>query len=82
MKKSGGDSVPVSERALAQRINRTLKHERLVKLRGRAAVKLGTYVIVRSDGKAGQGGVQRRISNLEAFARELGVLAAYEELSE
>ena len=71
-----GRSVPVSERALVQRINRKLPPgHRVVKLRGRAAKELGTYVLTDEHR------VSRQNVDLTAVARKLGVLKPYEELS-
>ena len=73
--------VPVSERALVQRINRRLKHgddEQLRKSRGEAArAAVGDYYTV----KIGNGTLSRSGFDLDDFGREVGALAAYETLA-
>jgi len=73
-------SVPVTMRALTQRLNRLLAAEgkQLIKTRGAPAVDaLGAYYIV-----VGSNAVHSHHVDLETLGRELGVLAAYEHLIE
>ena len=73
------EKVPVSERAVIQRINRVLdkKGEVLKKTRGaQAVVDVGDYYILNSSANA----VIRHDVNVEALAKSLDVLADYEEL--
>jgi hypothetical protein len=82
MKTSVSPKVSVSERALFQRVNRKLKknHERLCKTRGDqyrwAYYVLNTYTNT-IDGKHP---IMDSKADVERFARELGVLQAYEQL--
>ena len=70
--------VPVTIRALIQRINRKLSQQpnpqRLMAARGRAQDTLGHYYTV------GAAGVVNVNVDLEQFGRELGVLEQWEEL--
>ena len=81
MKTTVSPKVSVSERALFQRVNRKLKkdHERLCKTRGDqyrwADHVLNTYTNT-IDGKHP---IMDK-ADVERFARELGVLQAYEQL--
>ncbi len=74
--------VPVSERALVQRINRTLAKEGrsgevLRKTRpGRWATELGEYYVVDLDANS----LLQTGTNVEELGRELGVLKPYEQL--
>ncbi len=73
--------VPVSRRALMQRINRVLgkKEQALQATRGeRARLELGDYYLVHLRA----GGVLDKRVKPEALGRELGVLAPYEQLEE
>ena len=73
--------VPVSERAIIQRINRKLKPKdaKLKKLRSKKAwSNLGDYYIVHKK----QNFVLDTFIRLESYARELEVLADWEELAE
>ena len=80
-------SVPVSERALVQRVNRKLRHDdrRLCAARGFWAegthydsTDLGRYYVVDVMRNA----VVDRQVDLETYGRDLGVLASWESLSE
>jgi hypothetical protein len=84
-------TVPVSERALIQRINRALAKEVnpscLKKTRGaRAGEALGTYYTVDIQhgrpSTAMSQGVGYANVDLEKFGRKLGVLQPYEHLEE
>lgn len=83
MPKTGGRKVPVTTRALTQRINRALraKNQRLKLPRGsRARADLGGvgyYVIDYRRNRL----VAQQV-NIEALGRELGVLEPWEELAE
>jgi hypothetical protein len=72
--------VPVTMRALTQRINRTLsgndKTLKATRETGRARMDLGEFYIV--DGRRGL--VTEKYVDPEALGRELGVLADYEEV--
>ena len=72
--------VPVSERALVQRINRRLAEEgweRLIKARtGRARQQMGSWFMIDERSKL----LVSKFINLEKFGRELGVLGEYERL--
>lgn len=73
------DKVPVTKRAIAQRINRVLqrRNERLKAVLGGAArSRLGDYCVVDLDEKA----VIRGNVDLAELARECGVLKDYEEI--
>jgi hypothetical protein len=70
-------AVPVSTRAISQRLNRLLAVEgkELRKTRGGPALDaLGRYYIL------GNNSVLSHHINLEQFARKLGVLAEHEQL--
>lgn len=72
-------SVPVSERAVIQRINRALapRGKKMCKTRGeRAYLELGDYYVI----DISRNRIVDQNIGLEAFARELGVLAPYERL--
>jgi hypothetical protein len=86
--------VPVTERALLQRINRKLsgREEKLLKLRGRAAEQMqAPYVVVccsgSEPGRVGRGArltassMVRDVVDPASFGRELGVLRPWEEVS-
>lgn len=70
--------VPVTERAVVQRVNRKLAAERvrLHKCRdgGRWESQLGTWYVVDLD----VNGIAQTHVDLETYARELDVLAAWE----
>jgi hypothetical protein len=74
--------VPVTERAVMQRINRKFRSEggplgrEVKKTRGKAKDEIGDFYIL----DAQRGGVTTRFVNLEKLARELGVLADWEHL--
>jgi hypothetical protein len=72
--------VPVSTRALVQRINRKLADEgrRIRAARGRAVETLGAWYIM--NGAPGHEYVFEREVDLETRARELNCLAAFEAL--
>jgi hypothetical protein len=86
------NKVPVSERALAARINRKLKHEKgelgvqLYKNRSRMMGKLGAYYVVylrgplRPDGSRKVEYIEHKIVDLESFAKKLGCLKLWEAL--
>jgi hypothetical protein len=72
-------SVPVTQRAVVQRLSRRLEADGKVlkKARGAyAADALGDYFVLRN------GSVINHHVDLEAFARESGALAEYEQLIE
>lgn len=72
--------VPVTRRALMQRINRQLRNldRRLIVRRGiKAWTEMGEYYIV--DEKRGEV-VRNDIDDLEEVAREIGVLKPWETL--
>ena len=78
---SKGHKVPVTERALIQRINRVLRKQDMVlkTARGwRMHVDMGHYYVVNTR----INGVMAHYKNCnpEALARELGVLQPYEEM--
>lgn len=80
MKKSE-QKVPVTEKALYQRINRRLKpdEETLKKSRSnRMFATVGTYYVVDLKTNA----VSRLRVDLEEFGRELGALQPFEALTE
>jgi hypothetical protein len=72
--------VPVTSRALMQRLNRAMLHQDLVvkKTRGdgRARQELGEFYLVSSR----INGVADKNIDLEYYGREYGVLAEYEEV--
>jgi hypothetical protein len=72
------DKVPISERALIQRINRVLtkRNEVLKTTRNKSlqAVSLGRYFIVNSNG------LKQKNIDLEDYARTLDVLQSWEQL--
>jgi hypothetical protein len=75
--------VPVTKRALLQRVNRKLAAEgrRVKAARGPSAVaEVGAFYLM--NGRPGHEYVFERDVDLEAMARKLGVLGAWEELSE
>jgi len=75
-------TVPVSERALIQRINRALKGdgEMLKAARSpRVADELGQHFIVRLTGKRNNVVTQRHV-DVEALGRRLGVLSEWEHI--
>lgn len=81
MKKSTKHTVPVSERAVVQRINRKFVSEdgpalprQLKKTRGRAKSVIGDFFIL------DEGNVTSRHIDPESLARELGVLAEWEHI--
>jgi hypothetical protein len=82
-----GVKVPVSERALHQRINRALAKEGrcgyvLKKVRPDNRVIdawIGNYGYVLD---ADRNTIEQRVDNLEKLGRELGVLKPYERLAE
>ena len=79
MAKQKASGVPVSERALIQRINRKLAaQDEIVRTArgGRAEQDLGRYFIV--DVRIG--GVVHSDIDLEEWGRELAVLRSYERL--
>jgi len=72
-------TVPVTQRALMQRLNRALRprDEMVRQARGdRARQDLGDFYVV----DAHRNVVVRQGIDLEAFAREMGVLKGYERL--
>ena len=75
------DKVPVSERALAQRIDRALAPDGLTLRKSRPGSRqqqnVGDYYVIDVNANA----VVWSYVNLEAYAEELGVLAAYECLN-
>ena len=73
-------SVPITTRALVQRINRALEkdHEVLKRSRGAEAMReFGDYFVVNFN----MGAVVRVDVDLEDFGREIGVLEEFERLS-
>lgn len=70
--------VPVTPRALTQRLNRVLAKEGKVLrgARGKQKTQLGDYYILKGDGV-----IETRV-DLAALGRKLKVLAAWEELTE
>jgi hypothetical protein len=78
-KKEKPTMVPVSERALVQRINRKLWKEsevlKAARPNTRAVQDLGRYYVIDDRNR-----VVRQHCDLEEMGRELGVLAAYERL--
>jgi hypothetical protein len=76
-----GVKVPVSSRALIQRINRSLRAKKQVvkATRGEPArTSFGAYYLL----DIGRWQVLKTNVDLEAFGRELGALKAHEELVE
>jgi hypothetical protein len=77
------DKVPVSERALIQRINRVLaKRNEVMKTtrnRSRAEFDLGRYYVVRYGGAASSNIIAHH-QNLESYGHELDVLQPWEQL--
>ena len=81
MKRAKPEKVPISARALAQRINRALHHqdEMLKKARGaRAQAELGDYYTVNWRLNV----LTNKHVDLEALGRELKVLKDFEEVTE
>ena len=80
MTKQKGGKVPVTVRALLQRINRKLAEDgrRVKAARGHAVATLGAYYLMNS--RPGHEYVFEREVDLQAKARELNCLAPYEEL--
>jgi hypothetical protein len=75
-------TVPISERALIQRINRALKDkgEILKAARSpRVADEVGQHFVVRLTGKRNNVVTQRHV-DVEALGRELGVLNEWEDI--
>jgi len=75
-------TVPVSHRALIQRINRALrdKGEMLKAARSpRVTDELGSHFVVRLTGKRSNIVTQRH-ADIEALGRELGVLSEWEHV--
>ena len=71
------DRVPVSRRALIQRINRKLPdHETLKTTRGRCGTKLGRHYIIDKSNNP----ITCQFVYLEKLRRELGVLREYERV--
>lgn len=74
--------VPVTKRALLQRINRRLRKEdemvRATRGDGRARQELGDYYRINFNRNL----LLEKQVDLEEVGRELGVLAAYERLEE
>jgi hypothetical protein len=72
-------SVPVTTRAITQRINRVIRKrgEVLVAARGVQVQHVGTHFVVR----AGRGVVERNV-DLETYGRGLGVLRDWEFVSD
>jgi hypothetical protein len=65
--------VPVTERALVQRINRKLgKYQVLRKARGRAATELGWHIV-----DTHRGVIDCKL-NVAALAKKLGVMNSFE----
>ena len=75
-------TVPISSRALIARINRSLRDARkqLIASRPNSAslTEIGRYYVVDVAGNR----VIRKHVELEAYAREIGVLRAWERLAE
>jgi hypothetical protein len=73
------NTVPVTERALIQRINRKLRKDaemmKITRPGTQAAQELGRYYVVDSRNHVVNG-----YDDLEAVGRELGVLAQYEHM--
>lgn len=78
MVKSKGQ-VPVTQRALVQRVNRLLaKEDRVIKAaRGGAAVDLGDFYMVDTE----INGIIEKHVDIEETARKLGALKPYEKLA-
>ncbi|MDQ5871812.1 MAG: hypothetical protein M3547_06345 [Acidobacteriota bacterium] len=81
-RKAAARKVPVSRRALVQRINRVLAKQKRRLLAGRTervVRDLGRHYVVDAGGSRG---CVRDHVDLEDFGRELGVIADYEALDE
>jgi hypothetical protein len=87
------NQVPITTRAIVQRINRKLATDdrKLVKLRGRAAGECGDWVVVPIPNRAdvrgwGRAGPLSRVEqynvDLDALGREIGVLRPWEMVAE
>jgi hypothetical protein len=77
--RSEATTVPVTARALEQRVNRKLaeKGQRLNKSRSKAArAEMGEYFVIDTSGA----GVVRHNVNLAELAREIGALESWERL--
>jgi hypothetical protein len=76
-------TVPVSLRALVQRVNRKLRPDnealRATRPGTRAAVELGDFYILRYGGAAGSNIIAHHVDP-ESYGRELGALAAHEHV--
>jgi hypothetical protein len=76
------DTVPVAERALVARIDRTLRKEgqaiRRCRQDSRSAASLGRYYLI--DGSLNA--VTATHVDIESLGRELGLLKAWERLAE
>jgi hypothetical protein len=70
--------VPVSRRALIQRINRKLSYKTLKTARGRYATKLGRHYIIDEYNDAST----CQFVDLEKLGRQLGVLRGYERVAD
>jgi hypothetical protein len=70
--------VPITEKALYQRINRKLRErgEVLKRARGHVETTLGEYYVVNVE----RNFVAQHHVSLDEFGRELGVLAGWESL--
>ena len=77
-KRGQGEKVPVTMRALIQRINRKLAsdNEMLRRTRGQASVDLGVYHVIDVSKNA----VVGKDIDPEAYGRDLGVLKPWERL--
>jgi hypothetical protein len=94
-KKTAARRVPVTERAIVQRINRLLGGDnapdpwnngpyQLVALRGAAAEEFGDWVLVPTPNSADVmplSRIERDNVDLEAFGREIGALKPWEEVA-
>jgi hypothetical protein len=71
--------VPVTARALVQRINRTLSKdgEVLRAMRGQAVHDLGSYIVIDTNGNS----VAHKRVDIERLGRKLGVLKDFETLT-
>jgi hypothetical protein len=82
MMKAKPKKVPVSARALLQRVNRKLDADGEIVKRtrdgSRARVDMGEYFVV----DTAVGGARATNIDLESYARELGVMADWEALDE
>ncbi len=74
---SDNEKVPVGERALAQRINRKLRHddELLRKTRERWVPEMGNYYTLSFNNV-----IQDMHVDLESLGRELGALGSWEKV--